>query len=60
MPAPERLGVGPVRERNLDLHEDVPRLRLGLRNLLDPDVARAVVEEGPHGVKTTFSASWER
>ena len=58
--AVKRLGVGPVRERDLDFHEDVAGAGLGPRHLLDAQVAGAVVEEGPHGVKTTFRASWER
>jgi len=35
----EGLRVGAVRERDLDLHEDVARPRLGPRHLLDPEVA---------------------
>ena len=60
MAAPERLRVGPVRERDLDLDEDLARPRLRARNLLDTEVAGSVVEERPHGVKTTFTASCER
>ena len=37
MAAAERLGIRAVRERNLDLDEDVPRPRLRLRHLLDPE-----------------------
>ena len=56
MPAPEGLQVGAVGERDLDLDEHVARARLGAGNLLEPQVARAVEAQGPHGVKTTFSA----
>ena len=60
MAAAERLGVRPVGKRHLDLDKGVARAGLGPRHLLDAQVAGAVVEQGPHGVKTTFSASWER
>ena len=42
MAAPIRLQVGAVGERELDLHEHVPRPRLGLRNVLDAQVAGRV------------------
>jgi hypothetical protein len=48
MPAPEGLRVGAVRERDLDLDENVAGPGLGTRDLLDPQVAGAVVEERPH------------
>ena len=60
MAAAERLRVGAVGERDLDLDEHVARARLGAWDLLDPQVAGAVVEERPHGVKTTLTASWLR
>ena len=60
MAAAEGLRVRPVGERDLDLDEHVARARLRLRHVLDPQVAGAVEAEGPHGVKTTFTASWER
>ncbi len=60
MTAAEGLCVGAIRERDLDLNEDVARPRLGPRHFLDPQVAGAVVEQRPHGVKTTFTASWLR
>ena len=50
--APERLQVGAVGERHLDLHEHVAvGLRLGPRHVLEPEVARAVEDERPHGVE---------
>ena len=60
MAAPERLGVGAVGERDLDLHEHVagPRPRGG--HVLEPHVARPVEAERSHGVKTTLSASRRR
>jgi hypothetical protein len=58
--AAEGLRVGAVGERDLDLDEHVAGPRHGLRHLLHPQVAGAVVAEGPHGVKTTLTASWER
>ena len=58
MAAAERLGVRPVGKRHLDLDKGVARAGLGPRHLGD-QVAQAVVEQGSHGVKTTF-ASWER
>ena len=60
MAAAERLRVGAVGERDLDLDEHVARARLRPRHVLDPQVAGAVVAQRPHGVKTTFTASWER
>jgi len=48
--AAEGLGVGPVREGHLDVDEDVARSRLGAWDLLDAQVAGAVVEERSHGV----------
>src|SRR4029077_14128902 len=56
MPAAERLEVGAVGQRALDLHEDVPASRLGIGNLLNAQVARPVVARSLHGVNTTFSA----
>ena len=58
--APEGLQVGAVRERDLDLDEHVAGSRLRVRHLLQPQVARAVEAERPHGVKTTLSAPPER
>ena len=55
--APERLGIRPVGQRDLDLDEDVARPWLGPRHLLDPQVARAVVAQRSHGVNTTLTAS---
>ena len=57
MAAVERLGIGAVRERDLDLDEDVagPRHRVG--NVLELHVARPVEDQCLHGVKTTFNAS---
>ena len=60
MAAPERLQVGAVGERDLDLDEHVARPRLGVRHLLEPQVAGAVEAERPHGVNTTLSAPPER
>jgi hypothetical protein len=57
MPAPERLQVGSVGERGLDADEDVARPGLGIRHLLEPQVARPVEDQRPHGTKTTLSAS---
>ena len=60
MPAPERLQVGAVGERDLDLHEHVARPGLRPRHVLDPQVAGRVQQRRLHGVKTTFSASPRR
>ena len=57
MAAVEGLRVGAVRERDLDLDEDVVRPGLRLWNLFEAQVARPVEEECLHGRKTTFSAS---
>ena len=56
VPAPVGLQVGAVRERDLDLDENVAGTRLGARNFLEPQVAGAVEAQRSHGVKTTFSA----
>jgi hypothetical protein len=56
VPAAEGFRVGAVRERDLDLHEDVSGTGLRVRDLLDAQVAGPVEEEGFHGRKTTFSA----
>ena len=58
--AAERLQVGAVGERDLDLHEDVARAGLRVGHLLDAQVARRVEPRRPHGRKTTFSASRRR
>ena len=60
MAAPERLQVGAVGERDLDLDEHVARPRLRVRHVLEPQVAGAVEAERPHGVNTTLSAPPER
>ena len=60
MAAPERLEVGAVRQRDLDLHEHVPGSGLRIRNFLEAQVAGAVEDQGPHSVKTTFTASPRR
>ncbi len=57
MAAAEGLRVGAVRERDLDLDEDVARPGLRLGHLFEAQVARPVEEECLHGRKTTFSAS---
>ena len=57
MAAAERLRVGAVRERDLDLDEDVSPAGLRLRRVLEAQVARPVEEECLHGRKTTFKAS---
>ena len=59
MAAPERLRVSAVGERHLDPDEHVAGARLRVRNLLDPQVSRPVVEERPYGLNTTFTASWD-
>ena len=56
----ERLRVGAVGERDLDLDEHVAGPRLGPGDVLEPDVAGPVEDQRPHGVKTTFSASPRR
>ena len=60
MAAPEGLEVGAVREGDLDLDEHVAGSRLRVRHVLQPQVARAVEAQRPHGVKTTLSAPPER
>ena len=60
MAAAERLQVGAVGERDLDLDEHVARPRLRARHVLEPQVARPVEAQRPHGVKTTLSARPER
>ena len=60
MTAAERLEVGRVGERDLDLHEHVAGARLGPLDLLDSQVARAVQPRGLHGANATFSAAPER
>src|SRR5207248_9725668 len=60
MAAAERLQVGAVGECDLDAHEHLARCRNGVVDLLDPYVARPVPAQGPHGVKTTLSASPRR
>src|SRR5439155_8700849 len=58
--AAERLEVGAVSERELDLYEDVARARFRVGHLLDALVARRVEPRRSHGRKTTFSASRRR
>ena len=58
--AAERLQVGAVGERHLDLDEHVTRSGLRLRHLLDPQIAGGVEARSLHGLKTTFSASPRR
>ena len=48
MAAAERLRVGAVGERDLDLDEHVARPGLGAGHLLDPQVAGAVEAERSH------------
>jgi hypothetical protein len=55
-----RLRVGAVGECDLDLDEHVAGSRLGTGDVLEPDVARPVEDQRPHGVKTTFRASPRR
>jgi hypothetical protein len=50
MAALKRLRVGPVGQRDLDLDDDVARLRFRLGGLLEPKVAWPVEEERSHGV----------
>ena len=57
MAAVERLRVGAVGERDLDLDEHVAGAGLRVGDVLEPDVARPVEDQRLHGVKTTFSAS---
>ena len=57
MTAAERLQIGSVGQRNLDLHEHLARAGLGLRYILDAQVAGRVETRGLHGVNTTFSAA---
>src|SRR5438552_10618677 len=57
MPAAERLQVGAVGERDLDLHEHVALARHGIRDLLDAQISRRIEARSPHGTKTTFNAS---
>ena len=58
--AAERLQIGPVGERELDLDEQIVVGGPGERHLLDPQVAGAVEPRGLHGVKATLSAAPER
>ena len=60
MAAAERLQVGAVGERDLDLDEHVARAGLGARHVLQPQVAGPVEAQRLHGVKTTLSARPER
>ena len=55
MPAPERLQVGAVGERDLDLHEHVAASRLRIGHVLDAQVAGPVEARGSHGVNTTLA-----
>ena len=57
MAATEGLRVGAVRERDLDLDENVARPRLRFGHFFEAQVTRSVEEECLHGRKTTFSAS---
>ena len=56
MAAPERLQVGAVGERHLDLHEHVARAGPRVGHVLEAEVAGAVEARRPHGTNTTFSA----
>ena len=56
MSAPEGLEVGSVRERDLDLDENVAGTWLRPRHFLEPQVAGAVEPKRSHGVKTTLRA----
>src|SRR5438046_3212054 len=57
MAVPERLEVGAVGERDLDLHEHVALAGNRVRHILDAQVARCVEARCLHGTKTTFNAS---
>ena len=56
MPAAVRLQIRAVGQRDLDLHEHLAGPGLGLRHVLDAQVARRVQPRRLHGVNTTFSA----
>ncbi len=58
--ATERLEIGAVGERNVDLDEDVARAGPWIGHVLDAQVARPVEARCPHGTNTTFSASRRR
>src|SRR4029079_2667850 len=58
--APVRLEVGAVGQRDLDLEEDLTVAGHRIRDVLEPEVARAVQDQRPHVVKTTFVASRRR
>ena len=58
--APVRLEVGAVGQRDLDLEEDLAVAGHRVRDVLEPEVARAVQDQRPHVVKTTFVASRRR
>ena len=60
MPAAEGLQVGAVGEGDLDLDEHVAGAGLRLRHVFEPEIARPVEAQRPHGVKTTLSARPER
>ena len=56
----ERLDVRPAGERRVDPEHQLAGLRLGHRELLRAEVARAVEHHRPHGVTYTLSASRRR
>ena len=60
MTAAVRLEVCAVRERDLDLEENVSVAGDRLGDVLEAQVARAVEAQRPHGAKTTFKASRRR
>ena len=60
MTATVGLHVGSVRERYLDLEEDVALAGNRVGHLVEPQVAGCMQAERPHGVKTTFRASRRR
>lgn len=60
MATPVRLEVRAVRERDLDLEQNLAVGGGWLRDVLQSKVTGAVEAKRSHGVKTTFSASRRR
>src|SRR5207253_428177 len=56
----ERLQIGAVRERDLDLHEHVALAGHWIRHLLDAEISGRVEARRPHGTKTTFNTARRR